>query len=48
MRSGTCVACHGADPKVFEKAKTKAGTIKAPTDTLHSEGIEKLLEKAGR
>ncbi len=46
MRSGTCVACHGADAKLFAKAKDKAGVMQAPTDALHTEGIEKLLKKA--
>ncbi|BCR05625.1 c-type cytochrome [Desulfuromonas versatilis] len=47
-RSGTCVACHGADPEIWEKAKGKAGVEAAPTDELHRQGIEKLLQKAGK
>lgn len=47
MRSGTCVACHGANAAIFEKAKNKAGVMQAPTDELHTQGIEKLLQKVG-
>lgn len=47
MRSGTCVACHGADAAVYEKAKSKAGVMEAPTDEVHTKGIQKILEKAG-
>ena len=47
MRSGTCVACHGADAEVYQKATSKAGVMKAPTDELHTKGIQKLLQKAG-
>ncbi len=47
MRSGTCVACHGADAEVFERAKSKAGVMQAPTDDVHTKGIQKILEKAG-
>ncbi len=47
MRSGTCVACHGADTEIFQKAVSKAGVMKAPTDELHNKGIEKILKKAG-
>jgi hypothetical protein len=43
-RSGTCVACHGADAALWQKIKGKAG--EAPTDELHRKGIEKLLRKA--
>ena len=47
MRSGTCVACHGADAEVYLKAIDKAGVMKAPTDELHTKGIQKILQKAG-
>lgn len=45
-QSGTCIACHGADPEVWEKVKGKAEA--APTDEMHRKAIEKLLQKAGR
>jgi hypothetical protein len=44
-RVGTCVACHGDEEGIFSKAKGKAGVDTAPTDELHSKGIEKLLRK---
>ena len=47
MRSGTCVACHGADVEVYQKAIDKAGVMNAPTDELHTKGIQKILQKAG-
>jgi hypothetical protein len=47
MRSGTCVACHGADSEIYNKAKSKAGVMEAPTDEVHSKGIQKIMEKAG-
>ncbi len=43
-RAGACVACHGADRKVWEKAKGKAA---APTDGLHNKAIQTILKKAG-
>ncbi len=42
-RSGTCIACHSADPKVWQKA---AGKAVAPTDELHRKVIGKILQKA--
>ena len=45
MRSGTCIACHGADTEVYEKAKSKSGIMQAPTDEIHSKGIETILKK---
>lgn len=42
-RSGTCVACHGADAAVWKKAGGKA---KAPTDELHGKAIKSILKKA--
>ncbi|MFC1491768.1 hypothetical protein ACFLQ0_04180 [Nitrospinota bacterium] len=43
-RSGACIACHGADPKVWAKAQGKAG-MKTPTDELHQKAIRNILEK---
>lgn len=42
-RTGACVACHAADPKVWRKAKGKAT---APTDELHRKAIGAILKKA--
>jgi len=47
-RSGTCVACHGADATFWKKVKGKAGVEAAPTDDLHTQGIEKILKKVGK
>jgi hypothetical protein len=43
-RSGACIACHGADPNVWAKAKGKAGGQGAPTDELHLKAIRKILQ----
>jgi len=48
MRTGTCVACHGADDKVWAKMKDKVGIDGAPNDELHSKAIEKILLKSGK
>ena len=42
-RTGTCVACHGADSTVWKKTGGKA---KAPTDELHNKAIKSILKKS--
>lgn len=44
MRAGTCVACHKSDDKAWIKVQKKAGMKAAPTDEIHSQGIQKILE----
>ncbi len=48
LRSGTCIACHGSDPAIWKKTREKTGVKAAPTDKLHQQGIERILEKAGK
>lgn len=40
-RTGTCVACHATDAKVWQKVKGKAV---APTDELHRKAIANILK----
>lgn len=47
-RIGTCVACHGADAKVWSSAMKKSKVGDAPDDKTHTEGIKKILKRAGK
>ena len=47
-RSGTCIACHGAEDSLWQKVKAKTGVVEAPNDAVHTQGIRKILEKAAR
>lgn len=46
-RAGTCVACHGADAKLWAKVQGKTGLKAAPTDEIHTKGIEIILKQIG-
>jgi hypothetical protein len=39
-RAGTCIACHGADPEIWEE---HAGQLQAPDDDRHEEAIQRLI-----
>jgi len=45
-RTGTCLACHGAESGFWETVRERGGVTEAPTDELHREAIGKILRKA--
>jgi hypothetical protein len=45
-RVGTCEACHGSDAEFWAKVQKKNGLEAAPNDKVHSQGIQKILERS--
>ncbi|MBW2477270.1 MAG: hypothetical protein JRE63_08125 [Deltaproteobacteria bacterium] len=45
-RAGTCEACHGVDAEFWAKVLKKNGIEAAPNDAVHTQAIQKIMERS--